>query len=1338
MCAEPDRFGKLVATGTGGDTVPVASQFVTETVSVNANFRSSNLLFVNCRVQGQPTASLFDTGAEVTLVDSNLPGVKSLNRVPYVNIPVTVDGTPIKVEGAVRVTLEIDGVSVPDHFVYLVSGLGVLCLLGMDLLLRLPGRIVLDLHRKEVHVEGVLEQGEQVGCVQGSATMRCRTLDKGNPVPRVGVHPGGTLGSHLQAPRMPESPVVCRVRLACRVVIPAYHEVLVVGTIDGRQRETGDEAYLVEPFPSMSRKQALAGARTLVCPGVHKEVPMRWFNLSGKPITLQQGTAVARAEVVPGEPVVASLMEEDEVDLGVMTGDPNGVIGAETETEILRKLAAESDGTPQEQEALYDQLVAYRDVFSLHGELGRTGVLEHTIHTTEHPPIRQQPRRVPHHLLPEVDKQLDEMMVKGLVRPSSSPWASPVVLAKKKGGEIRFCIDYRRLNEISVHDAYPVPRVDDALRSLKGARWFTTLDLASAYWQIPLDRDSSRKAAFTTHRGLFEPTTMPFGLRSAPATMQRLMSVLFGAMTWKMVLVYLDDIIIFSDTVGEHFARLSLVFNKIREANLKLKPAKCKFLQQKVAYLGHVVSGEGISTSPEIISAVHDFPRPIDVNGVRRFLGLVGYYRMFVPGFADLAEPLNQLTHKEVRFSWGERQESAFCALRDRLMTAPVLHFPDFSQPFHLTTDASGTGVGAVLSQWVEGRDCPIGYFSRSLNKAQRNYSATDRECLAIVEGVQWFDVYLAGARFVVHCDHRPLSYLQALKEPRGRLARWILFLNSYEFEIQYQPGGQIPHADALSRATPEVVGLTMLEPKWSPEFLVKAQMADEVIKPVRQAIRIGRLPSNSSPVVRELMKQRARLSFTSEGVLVVKSSKGNIQTVLPASLVGDVLTLAHDVPASGHLGVEKTLERVRDRFYWPTIFRDVNKYVRSCISCQSRKRPWKTPHAPLQQMPVPTRPFEWISIDHTGPFPETAAGNRYILVISCLFSKWVECFGVKTMKAEVVADVLVKEIVCRYAVPVRLHSDQGRSFEAGVVQALCKALGMEKSRTSTYHPEGNGQTERFNSTMKGMLSHYVDQLNHRDWDVHLPLVLLAYRTAKHALTQFSPYELVFCRKPRIPLDCLFGETPAVLDPVTKVAEIQQKIPQVTKMVRDYIARGQVARSHRRGSDGFAPYKVGDLVLWQNCATKKGLSPKLKLEKWRGPYKVVKLLSEVNYRIQRTNHKRERKVSHYNRLKPFVERPPGLERDGPPVDREAEPGGLVDLDETVESIVSNHSLGAEVDAGGNDDELVELGSESEDDSDPGDAGDPDYLPDRVVPPQEEPPLLRRPQRMRRVPAKLLD
>ena len=211
MCAEPDRFGKLVATGTGGDTVPVASQFVTETVSVNANFRSSNLLFVNCRVQGQPTASLFDTGAEVTLVDSNLPGVKSLNRVPYVNIPVNVDGTPIKVEGAVRVTLEIDGVSVPDHFVYLVSGLGVLCLLGMDLLLRLPGRIVLDLHRKEVHVEGVLEQGKQVGCVQGSATMRCRTLDKGNPVPRVGVHPGGTLGSldqrvmdkqHLQAPRI--------------------------------------------------------------------------------------------------------------------------------------------------------------------------------------------------------------------------------------------------------------------------------------------------------------------------------------------------------------------------------------------------------------------------------------------------------------------------------------------------------------------------------------------------------------------------------------------------------------------------------------------------------------------------------------------------------------------------------------------------------------------------------------------------------------------------------------------------------------------------------------------------------------------------------------------------------------------------------------------------------------------------------------------------------------------------------------------------------------------------------------------------------------------------------
>ena len=347
---------------------------------------------------------------------------------------------------------------------------------------------------------------------------------------------------------------------------------------------------------------------------------------------------------------------------------------------------------------------------------------------------------------------------------------------------------------------------------------------------------------------------------------------------------------------------------------------------------------------------------------------------------------------------------------------------------------------------------------------------------------------------------------------------------------------------------------------------------------------------------------------------------------------------MAHDSPASGHLGSEKTLVKVRERFYWPTLFRDVSRYCRTCHSCQSRKDPPKARYAPLQKMPVPTRPFEFVSVDHTGRLPLSSKGNQYILVISCLFSKWVECIPVRTMKADLTADILVREVVCRYGVPERIHSDQGGSFEAEVVHNMCKSLGIDKSRTSPYHPEGNGQTERFNDTVKNMLSHYVNKLNQRDWDLYLPLVLFGYRTSQHAVTKFSPYELLFCRRPQIPLDCLLGSQVRDQqdDPVGKVLELQHKIPEVMKIVREYMSRAQDVRNARRDVEGFQPYQVGDLVMVRNKRTKKGLSPKLRADRWIGPYRVRKAVSDVNYRVQQG---RRKILAHYNNLKPYYENP---------------------------------------------------------------------------------------------------
>ena len=1232
-------------------------------VAVNANFRSSNLLFVHCKVQGAQVSGLFDTGAEVTLADINLFGGQDLPRVPYVNIPVTVDGTPLKVRGAVLVTFEVDGVSIPNHMIYLVDGLGVACLIGTDLMARFPGVIVLDLKRKTVTVGSQSQVEEQVGTSKGQvgmpigrvSTFAGQTLveeqvgtpmgqmatSKGQvsmPIGRVSTSTGQvTLPSAGQVSKAglnegdPRLRLIGRVRLVAPADIPAGHEALLKAVVDPG---TAEGTLLIEPYQSLHKKEGVIGARALVTPdGAHVQV--RLVNVSRRTVSLKAGMSIAKAEVLPANTVVSSVVDDDH-DLDMMVGRPNEVTGSELE--MLDDMVKCSEVDVSDQEALRICLQQNRDVFSLQGELGCTPLVEHHIHTSDCAPIRQQPRRIPHHLLGEVDRQIDDMLTRGLIQESTSPWASPVVLAKKRNGEVRFCIDYRGLNQVSNHDAYPVPRVDDALRGLKGARWFSTLDLASAYWQIPMDSESSRKAAFTTHRGLFEPKRMPFGLRSAPATMQRLMTTLFGSMNWKMVLVYLDDIVIYSESVVQHLARMQMVFAKIREAHLKLKPSKCQFLRRKVEYLGHVVSSEGISTSPRVVQAVLEYKTPQDVTAVRRFLGMAGYYRSFIGGCSDITEPLNKLTRKHARFIWNEECEAAFQLLKHRLATAPVLHFPDFSLKFHLTTDASEIGVGGVLSQRVENQDCPIGYFSKALSRAQQNYSATDRECLAIVAAIEHFDMFLSGAPFIVHSDHRPLSYLRSLKEPRGRLARWVLFLSSYDFEIHYKPGTDIPHADALSRSVSSRVMSTILEPRWAPGVLRDAQVADPIIGKVLYLMRMGKdgNPAEGGRELRDLLKQRKRLSLSKEGVLMVKTPHGNHQVVLPAQMVREVLSVAHDLPASGHLGSDKTLEKVRARFYWPTLFRDVSRYCRTCPSCQKLKDPARTRRAPLQKMPVPTRPFEFISIDHAGPLPWTTKKNRYILVISCLFSKWVECIAVKSMEASVVAEVLLQEVVCRYGVPRRLHSDQGRSFESAIIQHLCKLLGIEKSRTSAYHPESNGQTERFNHTMKNMLSHYVNQLTHKDWDVYLPLVLFAYRTSKHATTNFTPFELVFCRPPRIPLDCLLGNPGLVPseDPVGDVLGLQEKIPEVMKLVRSYIHKGQDQRNDRCQPDNFRPYRVGDYVMVSNTRTKKGLAKKLRLDRWRGPYRVIKVVSDVTYRLKKGQQKI---LVHYNRLKPFHE-----------------------------------------------------------------------------------------------------
>lgn len=433
-------------------------------------------------------------------------------------------------------------------------------------------------------------------------------------------------------------------------------------------------------------------------------------------------------------------------------------------------------------------------------KLGHTDLVEHNIDTGNENPIKIPPRRLSPKQKEIVDTELKKMLEQNIIEPSNSPWSAPVVLVTKSDGSTRFCIDFRKLNSITKKDAYPLNRIDDALEALSGAQWFSTLDLASGYWQCPLKESDKSKTAFTTHRGLYHFNVMPFGLCNAPATFSRLMNLVLGGLNWTRCLCYLDDVIVFGSTFEIALRNLKDVFECLRKANLKLKPKKCTLFQTEVAYLGHRVSKAGISCDPKKISAVQDWPIPTNVTEVRSFLGTAGYYRKFIPNFSTIASPLSQLTRKNKRFKWDENCQKAFDELKLLLVSAPILAYPIADGKFVLDTDASDTGLGGVLSQIQNGEEKVIAYASVSLLNSQRKYCTTHKELLAIVTFLKHFRNYLFGQNFLLRTDHASLKWLKNFKNPEGMIARWISIVDMYDFEIEHRRGTLHLNADGLSR----------------------------------------------------------------------------------------------------------------------------------------------------------------------------------------------------------------------------------------------------------------------------------------------------------------------------------------------------------------------------------------------------------------------------------------------------------------------------------------------------------------------------------------------------------
>ena len=1248
----------------------------------------------------------------------------------------------------------------------------------------------------------------------------------------------------------------------------------------------------------------------------------------------------------------------------------------------------------------------FEDIFHLeHDLLTATNIVQHEIHTNTNAPITSKLYRYPHFFKEIVSNEINDLLKQDIIRPSNSAWNSPVWVVPKKTdstGEkkYRLVIDYRKLNEQTIGDAYPIPNISDILDQLGHSKYFTTLDLASGYHQINMHPRDTEKTAFSVPLGHYEFNRMPFGLKNAPSTFQRLMNTVLSGLQGTRCLVYLDDIVIFADSLENHNKKLIEIFTRLKEYNLKLKPSKCEFLRKEVIYLGHKISETGAQPDESKLDAVRSFPRPKTARDIKSFLGLAGYYRRFIQDFSKKALPLTSLLKKDASFQWTDQQEQAFGILKDCLTEQPILQFPDFERPFNVTTDASNFAIGAVLSQGDYPKDLPVAYASRCLNSAEINYSVIEKELLAIVWAVRHFRPYLYGRRFRIVTDHQPLTWLFNIKDPKSRLVRWRLELEEYDYAIIYKPGRVNSNADALSRnpivsndSQSQVKSEDNIEncnigilssnkvmnnqnkTKWNNKnkkikekgsnqiscskttvsknknvdnkmkcekmnenksiienandinhtenysrsilkksknprkkkeiklkcyedfvesstnvlkiyqntnvqevnipikdfkdnlvlrFTKNMESANKVTNEIckenyhnllikQHLLKTGNLETGSTfkceigtknviyliltdtlvdpliekdlyhglenlkilclkenlhefTIVNEDFKEigldrlKNMLKYVFEGtninIVIITETKplrvnislsfrkfrsynqrnvvendeyrehhtmifdteGPIVCHLPLNLeqpnglltkydlkfnhlnelrkdiddnkikVGDIVEKRHkdkniyylfykendwdnfeydqmydcyeilknkllrnketkiNIPViefqynkinwdkirvmlkyvfknskifvhvfknliinpskdeilkivkeyhsnvtSGHSGISKTCARIKEKYYWPTLKRDVEKFIKHCDSCQRYKLVRKKNIQPMEITTTSKQSFNKIFLDIVGPLHDTDCHNKFILTLQDDLSKYSQAYPIKDHTAETIAEVLVRQFICKFGNPNIIVTDQGTEFMSELFTNVAKLFKIRKYYATAYHPQSNGALERSHQGLLDYIKQYTNQYK-ETWDNWLDFAMLSYNTTPHTVTQYPPYELVFGRKPNLPTFHTSTNEP-IYTYEDYLTELKLKLSHAFDTAHNHIL--SYKERNKNYYDKHArpeTYKVGDQVLLQKETFLADKSKKLQ-PRYEGPYEII----EIDNPNCTLRYKRNKNLKvHFNRIKHYI------------------------------------------------------------------------------------------------------
>ena len=853
--------------------------------------------------------------------------------------------------------------------------------------------------------------------------------------------------------------------------------------------------------------------------------------------------------------------------------------------------------SPQNQDKLHELMMKYPDLFILGpSEIGTIKLPPAKINIADPNPVRAPRYRYPPAAQETIHKMLDEMEQKGIIEPSTAAWLSPIVLVKKGDGSTRMCLDYRAVNTHLAADIYPLPRLEELVEMAAGHKYYATLDLKEAYYQVTLHEDSRDVTTFSDGISLHRFRKLPFGLSCSPAIFSRQIAQILAPLVKQgWVKNYLDDVILWASNFEELMTRLETLFRTLSESGVKLNAEKCYIGHPEVKFLGHIVSEEGCKPDPANVEAVVKMQCPKKVKEVRRFLGMCGFYRKHIQNFAKIATPLTNLTRTGVVFKWTDECQKSFDSLKEKLVQAPVLVRANLDKEFIVTTDASNTHVGGVLSQVQDdGTNAAIGYFSRKLKSAETRYSATDKEALGVVLTCRHFQHYLWNRRFTVLTDHQPLVSVFKKKTKSPRMNRWILEIREYNFEIKYVKGKYNYVADHLSRPVAMISEINNDGHLGrSREEIRNLQMGEERWRELIEFLEGGSIPKTKSyprGTLSQFTMYKSLLYFTS----ILKDGTIQFRLVIPRCLRGEALRFAHE--QVGHQGQKKTLCKAESYFYWCSLISDLIDYCKRCPLCQQIKgssglqQQWK-------ELPAVDRPLERLGLDLTD-MTAGIQGFRYCLTAIDSYSRYTVFYPLKTKKAEEVVNCL-KTYVASFGTPKAVCCDNGGEFRAEIFKEFCRRHHITVHYTTPYNPRGNSQTERQHRSLKMVLT-ALCQGHPLRWPTVLAQCQQYLNQSVHISTAQQPYFAFFSRyAPRTEggdYEEIEGDEEGKAEAHALLLETQKKMCRRSRQVAN---RG---RTNQR-------VEVGMLVLVRNEVPVVGTCKKLNL-RWWGPFRVRTVLRD--------------------------------------------------------------------------------------------------------------------------------